>query len=83
VQASIEDPRPSVDEAVAKKEFGVKRAAMAKRTGATKKASHRIEPSDPAADGVIESEPNRGRLFVRPDGRDDDVTAHGQVEFGL
>lgn len=40
VQASIEDPRPSVDDAVAKKEFAAKRAALAKRAGAAKKAAH-------------------------------------------
>ena len=39
VQASIDDPRPSVDDDVAKKEFAAKRAALAKRGGATKKAS--------------------------------------------
>ena len=44
VQASIDDPRPSVDDAAAKKEFAAKRAALAKRTGAAdkglKKAAH-------------------------------------------
>ncbi|MGL6109552.1 MAG: hypothetical protein ACRC2B_05565 [Rubrivivax sp.] len=40
VQASIDDPRPSVDGAVAKKKFASKRAALAKRTGVAKKASH-------------------------------------------
>src|SRR5450755_602499 len=40
VQASIEDPRASVDDAVAKKEFVAKRVALAKRAGAAKKASH-------------------------------------------
>lgn len=40
VQASIDDPRPSVDDAVAKKQFAAKRAALAKRVGAAKKAAH-------------------------------------------
>ena len=40
VQASIDDPRPSVDDQAVKKEFAGKRAALAKRTGATKKAAH-------------------------------------------
>ena len=40
VRASIDDPRPSVDDAVAKKQFAAKRAALAKRAGAAKKASH-------------------------------------------
>jgi len=40
VQASIDDPRPSVDDDVAKKQFAAKRAALAKRAGAAKKASH-------------------------------------------
>ena len=40
VQASIDDPRASVDDAVAKKEFAAKRAALAKRVGAVKKAAH-------------------------------------------
>jgi len=40
VQASIDDPRSSVDEDVAKKEFATKRAALAKRAGAAKKAAH-------------------------------------------
>lgn len=44
VQASIDDPRASVDDAVAKKEFAAKRAALAKRAGTAdkglKKAAH-------------------------------------------
>ena len=40
VQASIDDPRPSVEDAVAKKEFAAKRAALVKRAGAAKKAAH-------------------------------------------
>ena len=40
VQASIDDPRASVDDAVAKKEFAAKRAALAKGVGAAKKAAH-------------------------------------------
>jgi hypothetical protein len=40
VQASIDDPRPSVDDKAAKKEFAAKRAALAKRAGAAKKAAH-------------------------------------------
>jgi hypothetical protein len=44
VQASIDDPLPSVDDAVAKKEFAAKRAALATRAGAAdkglKKAAH-------------------------------------------
>lgn len=38
VQASIDDPRASVDDAVAMKEFAAKRAALAKR-GAAKKVA--------------------------------------------
>ncbi len=40
VQASIDDPRPSVDDQAARKEFAAKRAALAKRAGAAKKAAH-------------------------------------------
>lgn len=40
VRAPIDDPRASVDDAVAKKEFAAKRAALVKRTGAAKKAAH-------------------------------------------
>jgi replicative DNA helicase len=40
VQASIDDPRASVDDAVANKEFAAKRAALAKGVGAAKKAAH-------------------------------------------
>ena len=40
VQASIDDPRPSVDDQAVKKEFAAKRPALAKRAGATKKAAH-------------------------------------------
>ena len=40
VQASMDDPRASVDEAMAKKEFAAKRTALAKRAGAVKKAAH-------------------------------------------
>ncbi len=46
VQASIDDPRPSVEDAVAKKGFAAKRSALAKRAvsaksaGAAKKAAH-------------------------------------------
>ena len=40
VQASIDDPRASVDDAVAKKKFAAKRAALVKRTAAAKKAAH-------------------------------------------
>ena len=41
VQASIDDPRASVEDAVAKKEFATKRAALSKRAGAAaKKAAH-------------------------------------------
>ena len=40
VQASIDDPRASVDDQAAKKEFAAKRAALAKRAGAMKKAAH-------------------------------------------
>ena len=39
VQASIDDPRPSVDDQVVKKEFAAKRAALAKRVGAAEKAA--------------------------------------------
>ena len=38
--ASIDDPRPSVEDAEAKKEFAAKRAALVKRAGAAKKAAH-------------------------------------------
>lgn len=40
VQASIDDPRPSVDDDAAKQQFAAKRAALAKRAGAAKKAAH-------------------------------------------
>jgi adenylate kinase family enzyme len=40
VQASIDDPRPSVDNEVAKMEFAAKRAALIKRAGAAKKDAH-------------------------------------------
>ena len=40
IQASIDDPRASVDDAVAKKEFAAKRAALSKPAGAAKKAAH-------------------------------------------
>ncbi len=40
VQASIDDPRASVDDEVAKQQFAAKRAALAKRAGAGKKAAH-------------------------------------------
>jgi hypothetical protein len=40
VQASIDDPRASVDDAVAKKEFAAKRAALTKGVVAAKKAAH-------------------------------------------
>lgn len=39
VRASIDDPRSSVDDAVAKKEFAAKRAALAKRAAAAKEAA--------------------------------------------
>ena len=39
VQASIDDPRPSVDDQAARKDFAAKRAALAKRAEATKKAA--------------------------------------------
>ena len=38
VQASIDDPRASVVDAVARKQFATQRAALAKRAGASKKA---------------------------------------------
>ena len=40
VQASIDDPRASVDDAVAKKDFAAKRAAMTKGVVAAKKAAY-------------------------------------------
>jgi hypothetical protein len=40
VQASIDDPRASVDDAAAKKEFAAKRAALIKDVAAAKKAEH-------------------------------------------
>ena len=40
VQASIMDPQPSVDAAVAKKQFAAKRADFAKRARVAKKAAH-------------------------------------------
>ncbi len=40
VQASIDDPRPSVDDDLAKKQFAAKRVALANRAGAAKKADH-------------------------------------------
>ena len=39
VQASIDDPRQSVDDQAVKKEFAAKRAALAKRAGAAEKAA--------------------------------------------
>ncbi|MBV8501398.1 MAG: hypothetical protein JO006_06755 [Paucibacter sp.] len=40
VQASIDDPRASVDDAAAKKDFATKRAALTKGVVAVKKAAH-------------------------------------------
>lgn len=40
VQASIDDPRPGVDDAQAKKTFAAKRAALVKLVGAAEKAVH-------------------------------------------
>lgn len=40
VQTSIDDPRPSVDDAVCKKQFARKRAALTQQTGAPTKAAH-------------------------------------------
>ena len=40
VQASIDDARPSVADAKARKQFATKRAALAKRAAATKKTAH-------------------------------------------
>jgi hypothetical protein len=40
VQASIDDPRESVDDGEVRKQFAAKRAALAKRTRAPKKAAH-------------------------------------------
>ena len=40
VQASIDDPRPSVDDAQVRKQFAAKRATLAKRAAAPKKAAH-------------------------------------------
>jgi hypothetical protein len=40
VQASIDDPRPSIDDDVVKNEFAVKRAALAKLAGSATKASY-------------------------------------------
>lgn len=40
VQASIDDPRPSIDEEQARKRFGAKRTALAKRATPKKAASH-------------------------------------------
>jgi hypothetical protein len=39
VQAAIDDPRPNVDDGVARKQFAVKRAALSKRAGAAKKTA--------------------------------------------
>ena len=40
VQASISDPRPSVDDDKARKQFAAKRAALAKRAAPKKAAAH-------------------------------------------
>ena len=40
VQASIDDPRPSVDDDEVRKQFVAKRAAVGKRAAAPKKAAH-------------------------------------------
>ena len=40
VQASIDDPRESVDDGEVRKQFAAKRAALVKRTGVAKKAAH-------------------------------------------
>jgi hypothetical protein len=40
VQASIDDPHPSIDDDVVENEFAAKRAALATRTGGKTKASH-------------------------------------------
>ena len=40
VQASIDDPRPSVDDAQVREQFAAKRAALAKRAAAPKKTAH-------------------------------------------
>ena len=40
VQASIDNPRPSVDDEAVKKEFAAKRAALARRVAAEEKAAH-------------------------------------------
>ena len=40
VQASIDDPRPNVDDDVARKAFAAKRAALVKRTAGAKKTAH-------------------------------------------
>lgn len=40
VQASIDDPRPSVDDDEVRRKFAAKRAALARRAGAAKKAAH-------------------------------------------
>ena len=40
VQASIDDPRPSVDDAQVGRQFAAKREALGKRAGAAKKARH-------------------------------------------
>ena len=40
VQASIDDPRPSIDDDKARKQFAAKRAALAKRAAPKKAAAH-------------------------------------------
>ena len=40
VQASIDDPRESIDDDEVRKQFAAKRAALSKRARAAKKASH-------------------------------------------
>ena len=40
VQASIDDPSPSVGDDEVRRQFAAKRAALAKRAGAVKKAAH-------------------------------------------
>jgi hypothetical protein len=44
VQASIEDSRASVDDALAKKEFAAKRASLVKRAGAIDRGLKKAAP---------------------------------------
>ena len=59
VQASIDDPRPSVEDAEAKREFAAKRA-LPWSSAQARRRRQQIEPSDLAADGARRSRRRHG-----------------------